>query len=220
MDTLVWIGGCSMGVFERKWVLALGVLILIIGFNGISGWMGSRGEKLLADAVPVMTEGEVPAVTSPSAADIEAPMVTVHVCGAVMKPGVFTLPEGSRVTNALEQAGGFSPKADTVSINLAEVMVDGQQIMIYEQSEDPAPGRTSGISKTQPANAAEQGLPVNINRGSMEALMLLDGIGEKTAQKIIDYRKSQGGFKSIEELKNVPGIGDKKYEQIKNDVRL
>lgn len=209
-----------MGVFERKWVLALSVLVLIIGFNGISGWMDSRGEKLLAAAVPVISEGEEPVVTSPSVAEIEVSMVTVHVCGAVMKPGVFTLPEGSRVTHALEQAGGFSPKADIVSINLAEVISDGQQIVIYEQSAEPAAGGASGVSKTQPGSAPEQGLPVNINRGSMEALMLLNGIGEKTAQKIIDYRKSQGGFKSIEELKNVPGIGDKKYEQIKNDVRL
>lgn len=209
-----------MAFLERKWVLALGVLVLIVGFNGISGWMAAQGEKNLESIVPVQVAAAESSVTSPSVTEVKPAAVIVHVCGAVTNPGVFSLPEGSRVTDALKKAGGFSPKADTLSVNLAEVITDGQQIVIYEQSTDPQSNAAPSASKAKPAGGADSGLPVNINHGTLQALMLLDGIGEKTAQKIMDYRKAQGGFKSIEELKNVPGIGDKKFEKIKNDVRL
>jgi len=207
-----------MAFFERKWVLALIVLVMIVAFNGASAWMDSRGEKLL-DSADASTVVEEPAVENATAPAVDPVTVTVHVCGAVTTPGVYTLPEGSRITDALEKAGGFSPKADTISVNLAEVITDGQQVVIYEKSADPVNGTSTGPSKGA-AGAVSSGLPVSINHGSLEALMLLDGIGEKTAQKIMDYRKAQGGFKNIEELKNVPGIGDKKFEQIKNDVKL
>lgn len=209
-----------MAFFERKWVMALSVLIVIVGFNGISGWLDSRGEKLLDVPGAVQPSVEASETENPVLIEAAPVMVTVHICGAVVSPGVFTLPEGSRIRDALEQAGGFSEKADTISVNLAEVITDGQQIVIYEQYEGTEISGTPGPAKAKAPGAAASGLPVSINQGSLEALMLLNGIGEKTAQKIMDYRKAQGGFKTIEELKNVPGIGDKKFEQIKNDVRL
>lgn len=209
-----------MAFFERKWVMALSVLIVIVGFNGISGWLDSRDEKLLDDPGAVQPSVEASETENPVLIEAAPVLVTVHICGAVVSPGVFTLPEGSRIKDALEQAGGFSEKADTISVNLAEVITDGQQIVIYEQYEGTELSGTPGPAKAKASGAAVSGLPVSINQGSLEALMLLNGIGEKTAQKIMDYRKAQGGFKTIEELKNVPGIGDKKFEQIKNDVRL
>ncbi len=214
-----------MAFFERKWVLGLIVLVLIVGFNGVSAWMDSRDEKALTPALPAAAKSEQPETASLSAPEEKpAAAVTVHVCGAVVKPGVFILPTGSRITDALEKAGGFTPKADTISVNLAEIITDGQQIVIYEKEAEiqgaGSTGSSSGASKGKTTEKASTGLPVSINHGSLEGLMLLDGIGEKTAQKIMDYRKAQGGFKSLEELKNVPGIGDKKFEQIKNDVKL
>ncbi len=207
-----------MAFLERKWVLALIVLVLIVGYNGVSAWIESRGDLIPVPKEQIVDAPEVEASSLP--ADVAEPaVVTVHICGAVNKPGVYSLSEGSRINDALQQAGGFASKADMVSVNLAELLTDGQQIVIYELGSEPqgkVAGGSSGVKKT----TSEPSLPVSINKGSMEALMLLDGIGEKTAQKILDYRKSQGGFKTIEELKNVPGIGDKKFEQIKNDVKL
>lgn len=209
-----------MGFLERKWALALGVLILIVGFNGISGWMASRDEKTLITAETEIVAPET--LQTPDAATLEekSVAVAVYICGAVNSPGVYELPEGSRVKDAVDKAGGLSPKADAISVNLAEVVTDGQQIVIYEQGSDMSSSGSGGTAKAKSSGTAAPGLPVSINHGSLEALMLLDGVGEKTAQKIMDYRKSQGGFKSIEELKNVPGIGDKKFDQIKNDVKL
>lgn len=209
-----------MAFFERKWVMALIVLIVIVGFNGISGWLDSRDEKLLDIQGAVQPSVELSETDDPVLIETAPALVTVHICGAVVSPGVFTLPEGSRIRDALELAGGFSEKADTISVNLAEVITDGQQVVIYEQYEGTEISGAPGPVKAKAPGTAVSGLPVSINQGSLEALMLLNGIGEKTAQKIMDYRKAQGGFKTIEELKNVPGIGDKKFEQIKNDVRL
>jgi len=209
-----------MAFFEKKWVMALGVLILIIGFNSISGWLAGREEKVLNASVAAVTDQSEPPSSESAKTEVKPKTVTVYICGAVVSPGVFELPEGSRVKAAVDQAGGFTPKADAISVNLAEVITDGQQIVIYEQGSESAATGTGGPVKAKPSGTAPSGLPVSINHGSLEALMLLDGIGEKTAQKIMDYRKAQGGFKNIEELKNVPGIGDKKFDQIKNDVKL
>ncbi len=208
-----------MAFLERKWVLALLVLGLIAGYNGVSGWIESRGTLLPMAHEKGEESPPEPAVSTASAVAVEPETVTVYVCGAVKKPGVFSLTKGSRVNDALQQAGGFSEKADMVSVNLAEQITDGQQIVIYEKGA-AASGIASEIPKSRSPAKAPAGLPVSINNGSLEALMQLDGIGEKTAQKIMDYRKTQGGFKTLEELKNVPGIGDKKFEQIKNDVKL
>lgn len=215
-----------MAFLERKWVLALLVLGFIAGYNGISGWVESRGTLLPMTQGEAETAADIDPVSNgsstPSAVVSEPKTVMVYVCGAVKKPGVFSLLEGSRVNDALQLAGGFSEKADKVNINLAEQIMDGQQIIIYEKGTAVNQSIASGTAKAKGISAptAPAGLPVSINNGSQEALMLLDGIGEKTAQKIMDYRKAQGGFKTIEELKNVPGIGDKKFEQIKNDVKL
>lgn len=210
-----------MALLQKKWVLAMLVLILIVGYNSVSTWFEQqRSIPLGLTAEEPEKPEEAPVVEA--ASDADAPeTVLVHICGAVVNPGVFQLPAGSRVNDALVLAGGYTADADRVSVNLAEPVEDGQQIIIYQQEEAvkltaPKPAGSGG--KTAAAGGGS--LPVSINSGSMEALMLLNGIGEKTAQKIIDYRQSQGGFKTIEEIKNVPGIGDKKFEQIKNDIRL
>lgn len=212
-----------MALLERKWVPVLLVLALVLGYNGVRTWLDHRSAEPLIPADALIAEEAVPAeVPEPIAPDAEATAAVVHVVGAVKAPGVYTVAAGGRLNDAVQAAGGFTDKADPASINLAAPVSDGQQVYICEKGESPAaaPAAVSGAKAQTAASSASPVFPVSINSGSREALMLLDGIGEKTADKIIDYRETQGSFKTLEELKNVPGIGDKKFEQIKNDIRL
>lgn len=131
--------------------------------------------------------------------------VGVHVKGEVNKSGYYELEFGSRVKDAIERAGGATDKADIDSVNLAERLIDGQEVYIpaaAHKSEDNAETK------------------VNINTANAYSLCSLNGIGEELAQDIIEYRTKKGGFKSISELRNISGIGNKKYEEIKNFVTV
>jgi competence protein ComEA len=154
------------------------------------------------------------------------PDVMVYVCGAVRSPGVVRLPAGARVTDALEVAGGPTAKAELAAVNLAAPVTDGQQIVVPEQGAPPvaaAPvsgGSSGGALGAAPVGATGPGALVNINTASLEELDALDGVGPSTAQKIIDYRTASGGFKTIEEIKEVPGIGDAKFASMQASITV
>ncbi|MFW0775745.1 helix-hairpin-helix domain-containing protein [Paenarthrobacter nitroguajacolicus] len=147
----------------------------------------------------------------------------VHVAGAVQKPGVVSLPEGSRVFQAIEAAGGVGPSADLSGLNLAEVLSDGVKIQVPLVGEVPAAAspRTDG-----PAGAGGNAGPasgdakVNINTASLEELGTLPRVGPVTAQGIIDWRKEHGPFASVDELDAVEGIGPKLMESLKDLVTV
>ncbi len=139
----------------------------------------------------------------------------VYVVGSVKNPGVYRLPVGSRVEAAIEAAGGFKKDADTTAVNLARVIADGEQITV------PAKGET--VSATQgstASNSVAAGGKVNINTATSEELQTLDGVGESTAAKIIASRESEGPFTTIEDLKRVSGIGDKKFAAIASNITV
>lgn len=141
-------------------------------------------------------------------------VVVVDVAGAVICPGVYELAEGSRVNDAIAMAGGFSPQAATSSINLARILIDAEQIYVPVQDEQPAVGtRVAAV----PGGSHVQSL-VNINAADIDTLCTLTGIGEATAQKIIDDRENNGPFIHIEDLQRVGGIGEKKFAQIKDHI--
>lgn len=156
----------------------------------------------------------------------------VYVTGAVKKPGCYTLPTDLRVEDAIRAAGGFTPKAKADSVNLAAPLKDGMQIDVKEisipASEPQAPARTlpmpgsnlltPGIPAGSPSVSSKQ--IVSINSGTLEQLDSLPGIGPAIAQRIIDYRLRNGGFKHIDDLQNVPGIGPSKLEQVRPYVSL
>lgn len=174
--------------------------------------------------VPV-DAGEAQVASAPSdtalpAADVPEKLC-VHVDGKVASPGVYYLDAGSRVVDAVEAAGGLAEGACTAAVNLAEGLQDGEQIVIPDaetaSSVAASAGGASGASSQEDPSAA--GL-VNINTADAAALETLNGVGEATAEKIIADREANGPFKSLEDLKRVSGIGDKKFEALRDAICL
>ena len=141
------------------------------------------------------------------AAPAVRPRVTVDVTGAVRRPGLYRLPDGSRVADALERAGGPTRKAFLEAVNLAAPLADGQQVLV--------PRKAAAGGAALPA--ASTG-PVSLSAATVEQLDTLPGIGPVTAQKIIDYRDAHGAFRSAEELDAVPGIGPATVEELRELV--
>ncbi|MEU6430490.1 ComEA family DNA-binding protein [Microbispora sp. NPDC046973] len=144
--------------------------------------------------------------------------VVVYVTGKVRNPGVFVLVSGARVADAIEAAGGLRKGAKPGGINLARRLVDGEQIVAGSQA-------TAGAgSATGPGSGMAPGTPgagvVNLNTATVEQLDALPGIGGVIAQRIVDYRDAHGGFQSVDQLKDVPGIGDRKFAEMRDKVSV
>jgi competence protein ComEA len=195
-------------------VVALGIRYVIAGHAA-----ATPGGTLLSLA----PSGSPLPSSAPSAST--AATITVYVCGAVAKPGVYDLPAGSRVADLVKAAGGAAAKAELSAVNLAAKLTDGQQIVVPRKLAGAAAGATASVPSGTgvPASGAATGAPagpVNLNTATLEELDALPGVGPATAQKIIDYRTENGGFKSIDDLKNVSGIGDVKFAALKDAVTL
>ena len=166
----------------------------------------------------------------------ETKTLVVHICGAVSAPGVYELPAGSRIIDAVEAGGGFLPEADEACCNLAEEIVDGCQIYIMTKSESCADGQTekkAGIQtspdsdmqttdrnvRSNSATALENGL-VNLNTADVAALMTLPGIGESRAKAIISYREQHGAFAQIEDIMKISGIKQAAFSKIKDKITV
>jgi competence protein ComEA len=179
----------------------------------------AAGESLVL--APASSPSASPAASGSPEAQAD---VVVYVCGAVRSPGIVRLPADARVADALELAGGAGAKAELDGVNLAARVTDGQQIMVPERGVAVVAGAGSsagGVSATAPAGGpAAAGTPVNINTASATELDALQGVGPATAQKIIDYRTANGAFKSIDEIKNVSGIGDAKFAAMKDMITV
>lgn len=179
---------------QKRALLILGMLVIIF-----SSLIVVRGNTHEVVAPPII------------AVQIKAPEIFIDVTGAVNKPGVYTLAANSRVIDAIKAAGDSAPGADLSTINLARVLSDGEQIYVDATVRNSSGARVSKVVRSG---------PININRATASQLDSLDGIGPVIARRILEYRKANGPFATIEDLQKVSGIGVAKFATIKSKVRV
>ena len=179
-----------------------------------------RGLLILAGLVIAasgfwVTTGKSEAVIMAEPIEIEAPLVTVDVAGAVTSPGVYALPGNARVIDAIKAAGNSLAGTDLSDLNLARVIRDGEQIYVAptEKTKVPA-GRKFPTKKATPTG------PININRATAKQFEKLDGVGPVLAKRIVAYRAANGPFITLEDLDKVSGIGPAKFAQFKSQITV
>jgi competence protein ComEA len=182
----------------------------------VLGWRALSSEGHAASAPPAARTG---ASARPSGAVTvtQAPPATplVHVVGEVRRPGVYRLVSGQRVQDAIRRAGGARPGADLQAINLAAKVADAQQVVVPRRGAtgDAAAAPSSGAGTSPSA-------PLNLNTATAEQLDTLDGVGPATAEKILQFRQQHGGFRSVDDLGQIPGIGPKKLAALRAQVQV
>ncbi len=187
----------------RLGVGAAVVLVLVgLAVAVLLSLTGSRGNTAVETARPITTASVAPTVSA---------VIYVHILGAVERPGLFTLHDGDRVVDAIAAAGGFSPTADQSQLNLAQVLSDGEQLIVPVVGEAPPP--VTG-SAAQPAGK------VNLNTADETALEGLPRVGPAMAKRILDWRTKNGRFRSVNDLMNVTGIGQKTFDSLKDLVTV
>jgi competence protein ComEA len=202
--------------------LVVVLVLLVLGGRYLAANVGDGEDRAAteADGAALVIEAASTGSASHGALSGDAPvqeLVVVHIVGAVRKPGLYRLTQGSRVADAIEKAGGAKPVAQLAAVNLAAPVADGQQIVIpgsgtgQAASPDAVP---TGSAATEPAG------PVPLNTATLEQLDALPGVGPVTAQRILDYRDEHGAFRSIDELDAVPGIGPARLEQLRELVAV
>jgi competence protein ComEA len=140
----------------------------------------------------------------------------VHVTGAVRHPGVYRLPSWARLDLAVKRAGGATRAADLEGVNLAAKIADGQQVVVPRKGVAALAGGGGGAAALGGAPSA----PISLNTATADQLDELDGVGPATAQKILEFRQEHGGFRSVDDLKQISGIGPKKFDALKDKVRM
>lgn len=210
--------------FKKRMIILSVVLMLSLGGCAkertvyVSGGTQQSEQPETKEAAPDASDGAFQEQD-------ETDMGYVYVCGAVKAPGVYGVFEGMRVFEAVEAAGGFTEAADTMWLNQAEQVSDGQRLYVYTQEETMQ--LQSAQESSEPVFFQEtqrdteaSGTKVNLNTAGREALMTLPGIGEVKADLIISYREENGAFSSIEEIQNIPGIKNAVFLKIKDQITV
>jgi competence protein ComEA len=187
---------------DRRRAAIVGIVVLAVVAMAVWQWRGS-------DQAPAPAERALPVQPAGGSARAE---VTVHVAGAVRRPGVYRLRAGTRVDDAVRRAGGATRRADLSAVNLAAALEDGRQVLVPRREPVAVTGGANGATGP-PAK-------VNLNTAGEEELDGLVGVGPATAQKILGYREQHGSFGSVEELGDVPGIGERRLEALRELVTV
>lgn len=182
---------------------------------------GPEGREAPAVALDAPAGAEA-AVAAPADGAVPSPGdgLHVHVAGAVRRPGVYQVPPGSRVAAAVDAAGGLGRRADPAGVNLAAPLQDGQQVVVPGRGRGGpagAAGQVPGSAGT--ADAGAGGAPIRLSTATVKQLETLDGIGPALAARIIEYRDANGGFRSVDQLQEVEGIGEKRFAALRDAVQ-
>jgi competence protein ComEA len=220
------------GVARQRIAIAL-IAVLALAAAGTL-WLNAQPRAADLPPSPASSAGE-PGLVLPragaaatAAGQAAGGAIAVDVVGRVRRPGLVHLPPGSRVLDAIEAAGGTAPGAELEAVNLARKIVDGEQIRIPRHGEalaappaagGPVSGAAPGGAPGQPGGAGQPGAPLDLNTATAEQLDSLPGVGEVTANQIIAYRTAHP-FTSIDDLRQVPGIGDRRFELLKDLVTV
>jgi competence protein ComEA len=192
---------------------ACALLIALLGWRALRSEAPPAAASAARHAAPATGTGTGVAVNE--AVSDEA---VVDVAGAVRRPGVYTLRTGQRVQDAIRRAGGAGPGADLQAVNLAAKVADAQKIVVPRRGAAGAVAPSSAESGGAVAGAG--GAPVSLNSATLEQLDTLAGVGPATAQKILEFRRQHGGFRSVDDLAQVSGIGPKRLEALRSQVQL
>lgn len=196
---------------DRRALLIYLVLAAVVLGLGARQMLAARDPAGGGEAVPAARAQTVPKVSTAAS----SARVIVHVAGRVRRPGVYRLREGARVDDAVQRAGGALGDADLTAVNLAAEVEDGRQVVVPARaSVAAAPGSGAAVPGEAPAQ------PLNLNTATSEQLQELDGVGPGIAAKILAYRQEHGGFGSVKELGDVPGIGEKRLAALEASVTV
>lgn len=209
---------------ERRGAVALAVVLVVAAVFAVQHFWAGRSQQVSA---PQVVRAQAPfdrkgggATAAPAAGTSSAPgaEIVVDVSGKVRQPGIRRLPAGARVADALRAAGGVRPGVSTEGLNRARFLVDGEQVVVgtpagSAAAPGPAAGPLSGSTGTGPT------APVSLNTATVDQLDTLPGVGPVLARHIIDYRTQHGGFRSVDELREVNGIGDRRFTDLRELVR-
>jgi competence protein ComEA len=198
-------------------VAVVGVGVMVIRDRPVRESVTQR-PAATASVVASSSPGAIAATASPTPTSL-----VIHVAGKVRKPGVIRLPLGSRVIDAVSASGGALNGVDLAALNLARPLADGEQVLVGVTTPPgvvtqgaPVPGGPAAGS----ASTAQPGPPVNLNTATLEQLETLPGVGPVLAQRIVEFRMSQGRFAQVEDLQNVTGIGEQKYADLRDRVTV
>lgn len=203
---------------NKKTIISISIVILLLSaliYNLL--YINNEKNEIIEDFESITEEEEVLE---------EIKTIFVDVGGEVLNPGLYELEENSRVNDAINIAGGVTDKADLTDVNLAYILSDAIKVVIPKKETKKATVSIKTVPKvvtttisTEETTQKDSNM-ININTATKEQLKTLTGIGDSTAQKIIDYRNEKGNYKKIEDVKNVSGIGDSKYEKIKDKITI
>ncbi|TYK48173.1 ComEA family DNA-binding protein [Actinomadura decatromicini] len=198
-------------------LVLLGVIAAVVAAGYF--WLARPRPQPAAAPLPSATLAETRAGPAPSASPVAAgSSVVVHVIGKVRRPGVVTLPAGSRVAEAIKAAGGLRPGTKTGTLNLARKLVDGEQIPVGVRGS--APAAPVAAAPSGPNAPGAPATPIDLNAATADQLDDLPGVGPVLAQRIVAYRTEHGGFRSVDELQEVSGIGSRRFDDLKSMVRV